>query len=133
MQLTNMLLLQGGTRAGQGRAAQGRARQGRAGQGRAGQGTAGRTGQGTAGQGRAGQGTAGQDTKQHDDIAQPCKASRGPESSPTHLFNAVRRFVYPFFFQGSAEIAECEDGGRADVVLQVMRTEPGLKKKVGSV
>ncbi len=109
MQLTNMLFLQGGARAGQGRAGQGR-----------------------AGQGRAGQGRAGQGAKQHD-IAQPGKALHQLESSPTHLFNAVCRFVYTFFFQRSAEMTEREDGGGPDVVLQVMRTEPGLKKKVGSV
>ncbi|KAA6424731.1 MAG: hypothetical protein FRX49_05398 [Trebouxia sp. A1-2] len=39
------------------------------------------------------------------------------------------RFVYTFFFQGSAEMTERKDGGGPDVILQVMCTEPGLKKK----
>jgi len=54
-------------------------------------------------------------------------------SSSTHFFNTVCRFVYTFFFQGSAEMTKRKDGGRPDVVLQVMRTKPGLQKKVGSV
>ena len=55
------------------------------------------------------------------------------KSHLTHLLNAVFRLVYTLFFQCSAEVTKCKDGGRPNVVLQVVRTEPGLKKKVGSV
>ena len=97
------------------------------------------SGENQARQGRAGQGSRAQPSK-----VQPSRLTRSPTdsnftkstksvSSPTHFFNTVCRFVYTFFFQGSAEMTKRKDGGRPDVVLQVMRAKPGLQKKVGSV
>ena len=54
-------------------------------------------------------------------------------ASLTNLLNALLRFVQSLFLHDSAEMTKGKDGRGANVVLQVVGAEPGLKKKVGPV
>lgn len=51
----------------------------------------------------------------------------------TNLLDALLWLVHSLFFHDPAEVTEGKDGGRPNVVLQVVGAEPGLKKKVGPV